>query len=75
MRHWSLLHSHTSINITPTLTAAQQVLTVFQERRIMADETTKFEELLAHERERFVEEELRERSISTTLLQHILTLL
>jgi hypothetical protein len=43
----------------------QQVLTVFQERRIMADETTKFEELLAHERERFVEEELRERSAPT----------
>jgi hypothetical protein len=31
----------------------------------MADETTKFEELLAHERERFVEEELRERYAPT----------
>eukprot|EP00611_Tribonema_gayanum_P019451 TRINITY_DN336_c0_g1_i1.p1 TRINITY_DN336_c0_g1~~TRINITY_DN336_c0_g1_i1.p1 ORF type:complete len:749 (+),score=271.71 TRINITY_DN336_c0_g1_i1:64-2247(+) len=38
-----------------------QVLTVFHERRIMADETTKFEELLAHERESFVEEELKQR--------------
>ncbi|GLD95225.1 hypothetical protein PINS_up003867 [Pythium insidiosum] len=34
------------------------VITQFQEKRIISDETAKFEELLATQRERFVEEEL-----------------
>lgn len=35
------------------------VLSLFQERRIVSDETSRFEELLAAQRERFVEEELQ----------------
>ncbi|CAM9642682.1 unnamed protein product [Phaeothamnion confervicola] len=38
-----------------------QVLSVFQERRIMSDETARFEELLSRQREVFVEAELQER--------------
>uniref|UniRef100_K3WUL5 Vacuolar protein sorting-associated protein 52 A n=1 Tax=Globisporangium ultimum (strain ATCC 200006 / CBS 805.95 / DAOM BR144) TaxID=431595 RepID=K3WUL5_GLOUD len=34
------------------------VLSLFQERRIISEETAKFEELLAEQREKFVEEEL-----------------
>lgn len=35
------------------------VLSLFQERRIISEETSRFEELLAEQRERFVEEELQ----------------
>lgn len=35
-----------------------QVLSLFQERRILSEETTRFEELLSQQREQFVEEEL-----------------
>ncbi|CAM9108563.1 unnamed protein product [Choristocarpus tenellus] len=38
-----------------------QVHYLFQERRIISDETTKFEELLGRQREIFVEEELNEK--------------
>lgn len=38
-----------------------QVLSVFQERRIISDETARFEELLVRQRDFFVEEELKEK--------------
>ncbi|CAN0526145.1 unnamed protein product, partial [Scytosiphon promiscuus] len=38
-----------------------QVLNVFQERRIISDETARFEELLVRQRDFFVEEELKEK--------------
>lgn len=38
-----------------------QVLSVFQERRIISDETARFEELLIRQRDFFVEEELKEK--------------
>ncbi|CAM9364292.1 unnamed protein product [Chrysoparadoxa australica] len=38
-----------------------QVLSVFAERRIISDETTRFEDLLSETRELFVEEELKQR--------------
>lgn len=41
--------------------AAFQVLSVFQERRIISDETARFEELLVRQRDCFVEEELKEK--------------
>lgn len=41
--------------------SAAQVLSVFQERRIISDETARFEELLVRQRDFFVEEELREK--------------
>lgn len=40
---------------------ALQVLSVFQERRIISDETARFEELLVRQRDFFVEEELKEK--------------
>lgn len=40
---------------------AFQVLSVFQERRIISDETARFEELLVRQRDFFVEEELKEK--------------
>lgn len=40
---------------------AMQVLSVFQERRIISDETARFEELLVRQRDFFVEEELKEK--------------
>ncbi|CAM9123350.1 unnamed protein product, partial [Sphacelaria rigidula] len=38
-----------------------EVLSVFQEKRIISDETARFEELLVRQRDFFVEEELREK--------------
>lgn len=38
-----------------------QVLSVFQEKRIISDETARFEELLVRQRDYFVEEELKEK--------------
>lgn len=38
-----------------------EVLNVFQERRIISDETARFEELLVRQRDFFVEEELKEK--------------
>lgn len=38
-----------------------QVLSVFQEKRIISDETARFEELLVRQRDIFVEEELKEK--------------
>lgn len=37
------------------------MLSVFQERRIISDETARFEELLVRQRDFFVEEELKEK--------------
>lgn len=37
------------------------MLNVFQERRIISDETARFEELLVRQRDFFVEEELKEK--------------
>lgn len=53
---------HTSQRLFPTAPAyAMQVLSVFQERRIISDETARFEELLVRQRDFFVEEELKEK--------------
>ena len=38
-----------------------KVLSIFQERRIISDETARFEELLGLQRDFFVEEELKEK--------------
>lgn len=37
------------------------MLSVFQDKRIISDETARFEELLVRQRELFVEEELKEK--------------
>lgn len=37
------------------------MLSVFQEKRIISDETARFEELLVRQRDFFVEEELKEK--------------
>lgn len=37
------------------------MLSIFQEKRIISDETARFEELLVRQRDFFVEEELREK--------------
>lgn len=42
-------------------TPENKVLNVFQERRIISDETARFEELLVRQRDFFVEEELKEK--------------
>ena len=53
---------HNSQGLFPTAPAyAMQVLSVFQERRIISDETARFEELLVRQRDFFVEEELKEK--------------
>lgn len=55
-----MLHIHCQrLSIAPAY--AMQVLSVFQERRIISDETARFEELLVRQRDFFVEEELKEK--------------
>ena len=52
---------HFSHRLSNASTYAMQVLSVFQERRIISDETARFEELLVRQRDFFVEEELKEK--------------